>query len=125
MSKILKQKVIINKTPHEVYEMLMDSKKHSNFTEAKAKISNIVGGKFTAYDDYINGINLELVPDKKIVQKWRARDWPDGHYSTVTYLLSNNKKGTILNFTQEDLPADQYKEIKQGWIDFYWNKMNS
>ena len=40
------------------------TKKHAKFTDAKAKISRDVGGKFEAYDGTINGKNLELVPDK-------------------------------------------------------------
>ena len=123
MSKIIKQKITLQKTPHEVYEMLMDSKKHSEFTGEKAVISKKVGGKFTAYGDYIDGVNIELIPDKKIVQSWHASDWPEGHYSEVTYDISETKDGTLLNFSQKDVPEDQYEEIKKGWIDFYWNKM--
>ena len=123
MSKIIKQTVTFKKTPHEVYEMLMDAKKHTAFTGAKAKINNKVGGKFSAYDGYCDGVNLELVPDKKIVQTWRASDWPEGHYSTATYELTKVKGGTKLSFTQKDVPEDQYADIKQGWIEFYWDKM--
>lgn len=123
MAKVIKQKVIFKTTPHEIYEMLMDSKKHAEFTEAEAKISRKVGGKFTTYDGYSEGVNVELVPDKKIVQKWRASDWPAGHYSLATFVLSKNKNGTVLNFTQKDVPDNQYNSIKQGWIEFYWDKM--
>ncbi len=45
----------------------MDSQKHSEFTGEEANISREVGGKFNAFGDYIMGINLELVPDKKII----------------------------------------------------------
>jgi hypothetical protein len=50
--------------------MLMNSRKHSKFTGAKAIISHKVGGKFSAYGKYIQGINLELVPARRIVQAW-------------------------------------------------------
>lgn len=123
MSKTIKQKIKFKTTPHEMYEMLMDSKKHKEFTGEKAKISKKVGGKFTAYDGYCEGVNLELVPDKKIVQQWRANDWPKGHYSLTTYKFSKIKTGTMLDFTQKDIPDDQYEEIKKGWLEFYWNKM--
>ncbi|MBM2832567.1 MAG: YndB domain-containing protein, partial [Dehalococcoidia bacterium] len=59
----------------------MDSRKHAKFTGDSATISREIGGKFTAYGDYAEGINLELVPDKKVVQSWRGSDWPEGHYS--------------------------------------------
>ncbi|MEI6660260.1 MAG: SRPBCC family protein [bacterium] len=123
MQKIIKQKVVLKATPQEVYEMLMDSKKHSAFTGEPAKISGKVGGKFTAYSGYAEGKNLELVEGKKIVQEWRASDWEEGAYSKVTFTLKKSKSGTELTFTQSGVPQDQYKSIGTGWKDFYWTKM--
>jgi len=106
-----------------VYEALLDSGKHSEFTGDKAVISREVGGKFTAYGGYIEGENIELEADKKIVQKWRGSDWPKGHYSNVIFLLEKVKEGTKLIFTQTGVPADQYKAISDGWHEHYWDKM--
>ena len=101
----------------------MDSRKHSKFTDTKASISRRVSGKFTAYDGYIEGVNLELTPDKKIVQSWRGSDWPVGHYSRATFSLREIEGGTQLTFTQTDVPEDQYESISQGWRDYYWKPM--
>ncbi len=101
----------------------MDSKKHSNFTGSKADINREVGGKFTAYDGWIQGINIQLVPDKKIVQSWRGNDWPENHYSKTTFFLRKIKNGTKLTFTQTGVPIEFYKDIFDGWIEHYWNKM--
>jgi len=101
----------------------MDSRKHSVFTGAKAGISRKIGGKFTAYDGYIEGVNVELVPDGKIVQSWRGSDWPAGHYSTATFALKEVPGGTRLVFTQTGVPDEQYGSISQGWRDYYWKPM--
>ena len=122
-TKTLRQSATFGATPHEVYEMLMDSRKHSKFTGGKASISRRIGGKFTVYGDYIQGINLELVPNKKIVQSWRGSDWPRGHDSKVTFSLRRIKRGTRLTFRQSGLPEKFYKDISQGWRDFYWKPM--
>jgi len=120
----IKQKIVLSFPPHEVYEMLMDSKKHAEFTGEPARISRKVGGFFSTYSGYAKGKNLELVPDKKIVQTWRADDWPKNKISTVTYSLSQVPKNrTTLNFTQKDIPADQYEDVANGWKEFYWEKM--
>jgi len=74
VTRTIKQSVTIKASPHVVYEALMDSKKHAAFTGGKATISRKVGGKFSVFDEYAEGENLELVPDKKIVQSWRASD---------------------------------------------------
>ncbi len=122
-TKNISQRLVLNAGSHEVYDALMSSKKHSQFTGAKAVMSQKVGGKFTAYDGYIEGKNTDLKPDKKIVQLWRASDWPEKHFSTVTYALTEKAGKTTLKFTQKNVPAEQYKEIKQGWVDFYWSPL--
>jgi activator of HSP90 ATPase len=122
-TRIIRQKVGFNATPHDVYEALMDSEKHAGFTESEAKVSRAVGGKMMAYDGYIRGENLELVPDRRIVQSWRASDWPKGHYSKAIFEFRRSGEGTELSFRQEGVPEEQYDELAKGWHDFYWDKM--
>jgi activator of HSP90 ATPase len=121
----IRQTITFRASPHEVYEMLMDSQKHAKFTGSPAKISRKVGGKISAYDGYITGENVELIEDKKIVQLWRGSDWPEGVVSKATFALKKVKGGTKLTFTQAGVPAAQFASIKQGWIDFYWEPMKA
>lgn len=123
MSKTIRQAVTFRATPHEVYEALMDEHQHARFTGDTAEISREVGGKIMAYGGYITGENQELIPDQKIVQAWHASDWPEGHMSTVTFVFMPVPNGTHLNFTHSDVPDDQYEDIKQGWVDNYWEPM--
>ena len=123
MGKTIRQTVIFKASPHELYEALMDEKKHSELTGGGARIRRRVGGGFKIYDGEIEGKNLELVPDKKIVQSWRYNDWPDGHYSTATFTFDETEKGTRLVFIQTDVPEDKFEDIKQGWKDYYWKPM--
>jgi activator of HSP90 ATPase len=122
-TKTIRQSATFKASPHEVYGALMDSRKHSKFTDAKASVSRKIGGKSTAYDGYIEGINLELVPDEKMFQSWRGSDWPEGHYSKATFSLKKVEGGTQLTFTQTGVPEDQYDSISQGWRDYYWKPM--
>lgn len=122
-TKSIKQKILFKATAHDVYEALMDSKKHSKFTGESAKISRKVGGKFSVYDGYAEGKNLELTPDKKIVQTWRAADWQVGEDSLDTFEITPSKSGCDLKFTHLNIPDRHYSAIKQGWIDFYWTPM--
>ena len=118
----IKQQATFKANPHAVYELLIDSKKHSVLAGEQAKISRSVGEKFTV-GDYIEGVNLKLVPDEKIVQTWRYRDWPKGHYSRTTFDLKKVEGGTRLTFTQSGVPEQFYEDIKQSWIDYYWTPM--
>jgi activator of HSP90 ATPase len=124
-TKSIKQTAIFNAPPKEVYGMLMDSKKHSDFTGSKANISSKVGGKFSAWDGYNYGENLRLVEGKLIEQTWRADDWPDGAVSKVVFKLEPAAKGkkTKLNFVQTGVPASFAKDISDGWKEYYWKNM--
>lgn len=84
-TKTIRQRQLSKPAPHEIYEMLMGSWKHSRLTESKTTISRQVGGKFSVFDGGLSGVNLELVPDKKIVQSWRLGEWPDGYFSKATF----------------------------------------
>ncbi len=121
--KTIRQAITFKASPREVYEALMDSRKHAKFTGGNAAISRKAGGKFSAFDGYCYGTNLELVKDKMIVQSWRASDWPEGLFSKATFALKAISGGTRLTFTQNGVPENQYSSIKQGWIDFYWNPL--
>jgi activator of HSP90 ATPase len=122
-TRTLRQMVTFAATPHAVYEALMDSKLHAKFTGDRAAISRAIGGRISAYGDYIDGTNSALVPDRKIVQKWRASDWPDDHFSIATFELVKVDGGTRLHFTQTGVPEAVYDELKAGWIEHYWDKM--
>lgn len=125
MSKPIQQTVAFAASPHDVYEALMDSDKHAAFTHAAASINRQVGGEFNAYDGYISGKNLELIPDQTIKQSWRAIDWEAGKYSTVTFELTATPDGTRLDFSHTNVPAGTEAEFTQGWIENYWEPMKA
>jgi activator of HSP90 ATPase len=119
--KTLKQTRTFEASASDLYEAIMDSRKHAKFSGAPAKISAKVGGKFTAYGGALEGENLELKPNKKIVQSWRSSNWPTGHYSRATFAFASAGKGkTRLTFTQSGIPEGDFEDIKQGWIKYYW-----
>ena len=123
MPKTIRQSVTLNTSPARVYEMLMDSKQHARLTGSRATISRKIGGRFSTFDGYAEGVNLELQPGTKIVQSWRASDWPANHYSKATFALKKVAGGTRVAFTQSGVPNSQYQSIKQGWIDYYWTPL--
>jgi activator of HSP90 ATPase len=125
MPKTIRQTVTFNASPHAVYEALMDSRKHAAFSQMPARISRKPGGWFTAYGPYLSGVNLELVPGKKIVQFWRSKNWPEHHYSTVTFALNRVRGGTRLTFTQVGVPDNDYKAKTRGWVKSYWEPMKA
>ena len=123
LAKTIRQSVTFKAKPHEIYELLMDSDKHSRLTGSMVKNDRNIGSEFSVYGGDIQGINLELVPDQKIVQSWRYSNWPEGHYSKATFSLREVSGGTRLIFTQTGVPDEFYEDIKQGWQYYYWGPM--
>jgi activator of HSP90 ATPase len=124
-TKTIHQEIEFDASPHDIYELIMDSEKHAAFSGAPAEISKEVEGKFSCYGDYINGENVELIQDKKIIQIWQGKDFPKGHFSKVTFDFEEKDGKTLLHFTHEDVPAQLAEHIEKGWTDHYWDKMKS
>ena len=123
--KSIEQEIIIKSSSHEIYEVFMDSKKHSKLTEGKAKVSREVGGSFSIFEGSLSGKNVELIQDKKIVQTWRGdgENWPKGYYSTITLILESVDQGTLIKFTHVDIPEASYESVKEGWDAYYWEPL--
>ena len=87
MSTPIHQEVTFQASPERVYESLMDSDRFSELTGLPATISGEVGGEFSLFGGGISGRNVELVPGRRIIQAWQARDLGDGAYSIVHFEL--------------------------------------
>jgi len=112
-------------SPEDVYQLIMDAKQHAGFTGSKAVISKKANGKFSVFDGYCHGYNIELEEGKKIVQAWHfAEDgWPDDHFSICTFAFEKAGERTRLDFQQTGVPAHKFEEIKEGWKQYYWKAM--
>ncbi len=93
MCKTIKQRVKLNASPETIYDLLADSKKHSAVTGRKASISRKIGGTFSAGGNDVSGINVDLVPGRRIVQAWRHRRFPDGIFSMAALTLTPTPDG--------------------------------
>lgn len=71
-------------TAQEIYDALTRIELVRAFTRSDVKLEPIEGGKFELFGGNIIGKFDELVPGKKIVKKWRYKQWPEGHFSSVT-----------------------------------------
>jgi len=132
--KKLKQTVIFNANTRDLYEAIINPKKHSAFTGAKATNNGKVGGKFTSWDGYAFGKNLLLQKNKKIVQSWSTTDFPETMTEiTFEFKDQRNEKNfkkavrekdkTKLIFKQKNIPSKNFKEISDGWQDYYWKPL--
>jgi activator of HSP90 ATPase len=120
------QKIVVSASPEEVYDAFMNPKRHSEFTGSKATDKAVVGGKFTAWDGYIFGKNLELEKGKRIVQEWTTTDWPEGYPpSKVEFTFKKVGSETELTMVHSHVPAEQKAELAEGWTEFYWEPLKA
>ncbi len=122
-TRTIKQTAVIKgATPADIYGTLMDGKRHGALSGQPTKVSKRVGGTFKVGRD-LEGKHLKLTKDKRIVQTWRANNWPKGTYSKATFALGTAAGGTKITFTQTGVPSQFYKEISSGWKAYYWTPL--
>lgn len=115
---------IIPATPQQIYAAWLDSLAHSDMTGGEASMSDEEGAAISAWDGYITGRNLELVPGKRIVQSWRTSRFTDAHEdSIVTISLKAATGGTLLTLVHSNVPDDQRNYEDGGWEDNYFAPM--
>jgi len=120
------QEVDIKGSPQAVYDILTNAEKFSKMTGGRsAKISQEEGGAVSLFGGDIRARNVELVPDKRVVQAWRSHAWPEGVYSIVRFELQSNRGGTKLTFDQSGYPQDAHEMLNGGWPKMYWEPMNA
>jgi len=118
------QKILLPALPEEVYDALLDPRRHSEFTGSKATGKAEVGAKFTAWRGYISGKNLELEKGKRIVQEWVTTEWPEDYPpSKLEFTFKEVEGHTELTMIHSDIPTNQEEELKQGWNDYYWKPL--
>ena len=122
------QRVTVNTSAQEIYDILMDGRRHAKLTGSAAKLSRKVGGEFAVYDGYAYGTNVELVEGRRIVQTWRAQEdeWPEDHFSEVVFDLTPiNKTKTAIAFAHKRVPTALVQNFKDGWRQFYWEPLKA
>lgn len=108
----------------EIYDSWLDSLLHSEMTGGKASMSDAIDAEVSAWDGYITGRNLELVPGERIVQSWRTTQFTDEHEdSIVTVTLEEVEDGTLLTLVHSDVPEGQTSYEQGGWQEHYFEPM--
>ena len=120
----IRQSVKLPASPHEVYLTLTDSKRHSAFTGAKARMPKKLGGSMSAYQGYISGKVLGFFPGRGLLQTWRTTEWPkDCPDSRLEIQLAAEGNGTRLTMIHSLIPASQAKNYRSGWPEYYWKPL--
>uniref|UniRef100_A0A1B6MUF2 Activator of Hsp90 ATPase AHSA1-like N-terminal domain-containing protein n=1 Tax=Graphocephala atropunctata TaxID=36148 RepID=A0A1B6MUF2_9HEMI len=120
-TSILKMSQKFQCTGSELYRALTVPEMVIAFTNGPVKLEPQKGGKFELFGGNIYGEFIELVDDRKIVQKWRSKRWPSEHFSTVTLEIDQKQDHTELTVTQTSVPKSEAEATKENWTRYYWD----
>lgn len=110
--------------PQDIYEAWLDSIAHSAMTGGEANMSAEVGAEVSAWDGYITGRNLELIPGQRIVQSWRTSEFDaEDEDSIVTIALQEIDDGTLLTLQHSNVPEAHRSYEEGGWQSNYFEPM--
>jgi uncharacterized protein YndB with AHSA1/START domain len=134
--EVIHHEVVFKATRKRVYEALTDAKQFEKVVKLGAavrsgmvpagqpvQVSADEGGAFSAFGGHITGRHIELVPDQRIVQAWRASSWEPGQYSIATFALIEQGPGTKLVFDHTGFPQGQAQHLAEGWRTNYWEPL--
>lgn len=115
----------IRASPQQVYDAWLNSDQHSAMTGGEAIVSDLVGDSFTAWDGYIEGKNVELIPCSRIVQHWRTSEFENSDEDSLLEIEFKARNGnTILTIRHSNLPEHGI-QYKMGWVENYFDPMKA
>ena len=120
MTPVIQQSVRFRTSPQSLFDLYLDSRKHTRSTGAPARISRRVGGKFTAFGRQLQGKNLLIVPGKQIVQFWRATHWKKADWSILVLTFRKVAGGAQIDLVHIGVPSYDHKGVRDGWPKYYW-----
>jgi len=119
-----------------VYEALTETKQFDKVIHLSAamksgmppdakptEISREAGGAFSLFGGYVTGRHIELLPNERIVQAWRAGGWDPGFYSIAKFELVEQGAGTKIVFDHGAFPKGDGEHLAAGWKMNYWEPL--
>jgi activator of HSP90 ATPase len=129
------QEPVFTASPKRVYEALTGASQFTcviqlsgalqemHLPDQPAVISAEEGGEFALFGGFITGRHIELVPNVRVVQACRARDWPAGAYSIARFELVEQGSGCRIIFDHTGFPNGDAKGLASGWKAHYWEPL--
>lgn len=110
-------------TAEEMFKTFTDPQRIAAFTRAPPRTFEgaKAGGKFAIFDGNVSGEFVTLEEPKKIVQKWRLAQWPEGHTSNQEIVFDQNDVDRVTNMrvTWTGVPVGQEEVVQRNWEGYY------
>lgn len=115
--KTIKQRYTIRASKDKVWEALTNPEIIEKWGAGPCKMSEDENFEFSLWGGEIFGKNIKVVKNKILSQKWYGGKWEKP--SILTFTLTEKDEKTTVDLLQVDVPDEEYKDIKEGWKNYY------
>ncbi|SDR57157.1 Activator of Hsp90 ATPase homolog 1-like protein [Rhizobiales bacterium GAS113] len=123
LGSFVHQELNFKASPERVYEALLDERQFAAFSGSPARVQREEGGAFSLVGGRVTGRNVELIPNRRIVQAWRVVPWEAGIYSIARFELASKGGGTRLVLDHSGFPPEDVAARAVGWQRVYWDPL--
>ncbi len=122
MARTIHQSIVLPAPPDRLFDMYLDSQAHAAFTGAPVTITPRPGAAFSAFDDKLSGVILQLAPNRLIVQTWRSENFPADAIDSILILTfwPDDQGGRIDSSAKSTSATKDFEGVTQGWPKYYW-----
>ena len=119
--KTIQQEYQINAPVEKVWKALVVPEVIERWGGGPAKMVAEELSEFELWGGDIHGKNIEVVPNKKLVQDWYSGGWEKP--SRATFTLTPKDGGTLVSLVHENVPDEEAEDIAYGWNRYYLGKI--
>ena len=107
----------INADPEEVFAALTVPFQIELWSGYPADMKAEEGYEFSLWEGDITGKNLEVKPNKRLVQEWYFGDRAECSIAALDLKRDGACTRVVLRHT--NIPEEVYEEITEGWREYY------
>lgn len=134
-AEAIRQEWVFQTSPKRVYEALTDAQQFDKVMRLSAamramatgtrpaEISRDAGGAFSIFGGYVTGLQIELVPVRRIVQVWRSQSWKPGDFSIAKFEIVEQGAGSKIVLEHRGFPDGTSQHLAVGWRENYMEPM--
>jgi activator of HSP90 ATPase len=111
--------------PERIYELLTDGAKLSMLVNRRGRGGAAEGAWFSLFGDLLEGRQIELVRDERVVQAWRLAEWEPGAYAIVRFTLTPQEDGSTRVTVDLDAYPARFQDVLPNscWHKLYLEPM--
>ncbi|XP_040309560.1 LOW QUALITY PROTEIN: activator of 90 kDa heat shock protein ATPase homolog 2-like [Herpailurus yagouaroundi] len=106
---------LFDPTVEQLYSIFTVKDLVQKFSKSLAILEAEKRGTFQMFDGNITGEYVELLTNKKIVMKWRHRNWPEEHHATVALSFVPTPGQMELQLDCKGVPVCKEEGMKSCW----------